>query len=65
MFDAVGGKTHGDFELSGGEVDSRDHFRGGMLDLETGAEFEEVGDIFCVTVKIWIIRGLGWGDWNS
>ena len=33
-----------------------------MLDLETGVEFEEVEDILYVTVKIWIIRGLGWGQ---
>ena len=38
MLDAVEGKTHGNLELSGGEVDSGNHFCGGMLDLKTRVE---------------------------
>jgi hypothetical protein len=52
MFDAVERKTHGNLELSDGEVDSRNHFCGRMFDLGARVEFEEVEDILCVAVEI-------------
>ena len=59
MLDAVERKTHGNLELSGGKVDSGNHFCGRMLDLETGVELEEVEDILRMAVEIWTIRGSG------
>jgi hypothetical protein len=63
MLDAMERKTHGNLELSSGEVDSRDHFCGRMLDLETGVELEEVEDILRMAIEIWIIRGSA-SDWG-
>jgi hypothetical protein len=59
VLDTVERNTHGDLELSGGKVDSRNHFCGRVLDLETGVELEEVEDILCVAVEIWVICGSG------
>ena len=39
--DAVEGDTHGDLELSRGQVDARDHLGSRMLDLKTRVELEE------------------------
>ena len=58
MLDAVERKTHGDLELGSGEVDSRNHFCGRVLDLETWVELKEVEDILRMAVEVWIIRGL-------
>ena len=52
MLDAVKREAHGDLELSGGKVDSRNHFCGRVFYLETGVELEEVEDILRVAVEI-------------
>jgi hypothetical protein len=38
----VQGKTHSDLELGSGKVDTRNHLGGGMLDLKTRVQLEEV-----------------------
>ena len=40
--DAVQRNAHGHLQLRSGQVNTADHFGGGMLDLETGIELEEV-----------------------
>jgi hypothetical protein len=50
--DAVQGDTHGNLELSSGEVDSGNHLSGGMLDLKTGVQFEEVELVIGVRVQV-------------
>jgi hypothetical protein len=40
--DFVKGDTHGDHELSGGQVDIGDHFCARMLHLQTRIQFKEI-----------------------
>ena len=63
MLDAVERKAHGNLELGGRKVDSRNHFCSGMLDLEAGIEFEEVEDVLGMGIEVCIICGSGqrWG----
>ncbi|ROV86895.1 hypothetical protein VMCG_10866 [Cytospora schulzeri] len=49
---AVQGETHGNLELSSGKVHTADHFGGGMLDLETRVQLQEVELVFVVRVKV-------------
>lgn len=50
--DAMEGDTHSDEELGGGEIDAGHHLGGGMFNLKTGVQFEEVEDIVRVAVKV-------------
>lgn len=54
--DAVERDAHGDLELGSRQVDARHHLSGGMLDLKTRIQLEEVEVILCVIVQIWNIR---------
>lgn len=55
--DSMKGDTHGDLELNGGDVATTDHFRGGMFDLETRVELEEVERV--VGVRVEVLDGTG------
>ena len=48
--DAVKRKTHSNLKLSSRTVDTANHFRGRMLDLQTRIEFQEVE--FAVRVRV-------------
>lgn len=50
--DAVEGNTHGNLELSSRKVDTTDHFRGRMLDLQTGVQLKEVELVIGVRVEV-------------
>ena len=57
MLDAMEMEASGDLKLSGGKVDSRNHFCGRMFDLETGVKLEEVEVILRAAVDIQIFVG--------
>ncbi|GFZ47133.1 hypothetical protein JCM24511_04876 [Saitozyma sp. JCM 24511] len=50
--DAVEGQTHGNLELDGRDVAARDHLGGGMLDLESGVELEEVERVLLMRIEV-------------
>ena len=51
--DTMKRNTHGNLELSGGKVDTRDHLGGRVLNLETRVEFEEIEGSLGGTVKVY------------
>ena len=57
--DAVQGDTHGDLQLGGWQVDTGDHLSGGVLDLKTRVQFEEVELV--IGVRVQVLNGTG-GD---
>ncbi|CAI6094402.1 unnamed protein product [Clonostachys chloroleuca] len=50
--DSMQRKTHGNLKLSCGQIDTAHHFSGGMLNLETRVELEEIELVVGVRVQV-------------